>query len=264
MTRQLLMTALFATAMHGSVVAMPNDASATTVGKAKHTSPSLTLVVDNYPPYIDEQMPAQGVLTELVVAAFQSQGISTQLQFKPWQHIRQAAAAPQHASFLWFKDKDLEQNWLFSAPIVQLRQLLITTEAQSFNPERLDQLREYRLGVTQGHFYGAQFEAQKSSFRLFPVVSDYQNLQQLLQGKVDYILMDPIVTHQLLQSFSQQTVKLRFLSKPVLTAKPAYLVCSRNYLPCHGMIQQFNHGLALQQQNGLERRLFGFGVTLLP
>jgi polar amino acid transport system substrate-binding protein len=264
MTRQLLMTALFATAMHGSVVAMPNQVSVTTEGKAEHASQSLTLVVDNYPPYIDEQMPGQGVLTELVVAALQSQGISSKLQFSTWQHIRQAAAEPHYASFLWFKDKELEQDWLFSEPIVELRQVFISTAALTFEPERLDQLREYRLGLTDGHFYGAQFEAQKSTFRLSTVVSDYQNLQQLLQGQVDFILMDPIVAHQLVQSLPQQTVKLRYLSKPLLTAKPAYLVCSRNYLPCHGIIQQFNRGLALQQQNGLERRLFGFGVTLLP
>jgi polar amino acid transport system substrate-binding protein len=225
---------------------------------------SLTLVVDNYPPYIDELLPGQGLLTELVVAAFQSQGISTKLQFKPWQHIRKAATAPQHASFLWFKDKELEQDWLFSEPVVQLRQVLISQASQSLQPERLDQLRPYRLGVTQGYYYGPQFEALKPELRLTTAVSDYQTLLLLVQGTVDFILMDPIVAHQLSQSFTQQTLNLRLLSKPVLTAKPAYLVCSRNYLPCHGIIQQFNRGLALQQQNGLQRRLFGVGVTLFP
>ena len=228
------------------------------------TGNSLTLVVDNYPPYIDEQSPAQGLLTELVVAAFQSQGITTKLVFKPWQHIRQAASAPQHASFLWFKEKELEQDWLFSEPVVHLRQVLISLTSQTAVPERLDQLADYRLGVTQGYFYGARFEAAKAEFRLTTAVSDYQTLQLLATGKVEFILMDPIVAHQLSQSLPQQTVKLRVLSKPLLTAKPAYLVCSRNYLPCHGIIQQFNRGLALQQQNGLQRRLFGVGVTSLP
>lgn len=228
------------------------------------TGRSLTLVVDNYPPYIDELLPGQGLLTELVVAAFQSQGISTRLEFKPWQQIRQAAAVPHHASFLWFKDKELEQDWLFSAPVVQLRQTLIGLASQTAVPERLDQLADYQLGVTEGYFYGAGFDAAKAKFRLTMTKSDYQTLQLLVAGKVDFILMDPIVAHQLSQSLPQPAVKLTVLSKPLLTAKPAYLVCSRNYLPCHGIIQQFNRGLALQQQNGLQRRLFGVGVTLLP
>ncbi len=251
----LVLTALF-TALSSGAFAQTEKPAA--VGN------SLTLVVDNYPPYIDEQLPGQGLLTELVVAAFQSQGIATSLQFKPWQHIRKAATAPQHASFLWFKEQELEQDWLFSEPVVQLRQMLMSRASQTLLPERLDQLREFRLGVTQGYYYGSQFEALKPELRLTTAVSDYQNLMLLVQGKVDFILIDPIVAHQLSQSFPQQTVKLRLLSKPLLTAKPAYLVCSRNYLPCHGIIQQFNRGLALQQQNGLQRRLFGVGVTSLP
>lgn len=245
------------------LTALSLTAIAETEGPAAEGN-SLTLVVDNYPPYIDEQLPGQGLLTELVVAAFQSQGITTRLQFKPWQHIRKAATAPQHASFLWFKEQELEQDWLFSDPVVQLRQVLISQASQALQPERLDQLRPYRIGVTQGYYYGPQFEALKPEFRLTTAVSDYQSLLLLVQGHVDFILMDPIVAHQLSQSFPQQTVKLRVLSKPVLTAKPAYLVCSRNYLPCHGIIQQFNRGLALQQKNGQQRRLLGVGVTSLP
>ena len=129
MIKNQLLTVLFTLMLSGAVLATPApteqpaaDKSAQSESdniKSETPTKSLTLVVDNYPPYIDEQMSGQGVLTQLVVAAFQSQGIATQLQFKPWHHIQQAAAVPHHASFLWFKDKDLEQDWLFSAPIVQ-------------------------------------------------------------------------------------------------------------------------------------------------
>lgn len=221
---------------------------------------ALTLVVDNYPPYIDELAPEQGVLSQLVKQAFNSASIMTTLSFQPWPKVPVVAAQPNHASFLWFKTPELEQDWLYSEPIVELRQMLITTSEFKTELKRFDQFRPYRLGVTKGYFYGPEFAAQRNDFRLTEAVSDYASLQNLLAGRVDFVLMDPIVAQLMWQQLPVKTVKLTFLSKPLLTAQPAYLVCSRNFLPCHAVIQSFNQALRQLQQTGADLQIFGFGV----
>lgn len=248
---------LFCCGLTQAEVALKPLAASTSSAPA---APTLTLVVDNYPPYIDELTESQGVLSELVSRAFTNAGLQTQLSFLPWPRVPEAAAQANHASFLWFKTPELEQNWLFSEPIVELRQVLITTTKFQANLSRLDEFRAYRLGVTKGYFYGAEFTAQRRDFRLTEAVSDYASLQNLLAGRVDVVLMDPIVAKQMWQQLPDQTVKLRYLSKPLLTAQPAYLVCSRNFLPCHAVIQSFNQALLQLQQSGVEQQILGFGV----
>lgn len=224
----------------------------------------LTIVVDNFPPYLNQHNPEQGVLSQLAQAAFSSQGITTELQFKPWNAIPELVKNADHVGLMWFKTADLERDWLFSEPVMHLRQMAIITTALTDRPTRLDQLQQLRVGVTQGHVYGARFSQLKTSLALTEALSDYLTLKNLLMGKVDVVLMDPIVAHQLLQKMPASQHALVYLPDLILTDQPTYLVCSRNYLPCHQTIQQFNLGLALQQSNGLERRLFGFGVTSLP
>lgn len=221
----------------------------------------LTLVVDNYPPYIDELAQPQGVLTQLVQQSFQSSGVATELQFLPWQKVPEAAEKANSASFLWFKTTKLEQDWLFSDALIDIKQQVIGRIEQNFQPKRWDELRPYRLGVTANYFYGAEFDRIKSELRLEVAVSDYASLQNLLSGKVDYVLMDPVVAYLLLQQMPGSTAKVRYLSKPALTAQRAYLVCSRNYLPCVDIIRRFNLGLAKQRKAGLDQKLFGVGVA---
>jgi len=224
------------------------------------TASVLTLVVDNYPPYIDELALDQGVLSQLVKQAFATVSVATTLSFQPWPKVPVVAAQANHASFLWFKTPELEQDWLFSEPIVELRQMLVTTSEFKTELNRFDQLRPYRLGVTKGYFYGPGFAAERHDFRLTEAVSDYASLQNLLAGRVDVILMDPIVAQLMWQQLPAKTIKLRFLPKPLLTAQPAYLVCSRNFLPCFAVIQSFNQALLQLQQTGADLQIFGFGV----
>ena len=227
---------------------------------SEKTTSVLTLVVDNYPPYIDELSPEQGVLSQLVKQAFATAGVATTLSFQPWPKVPVVAAQSGYASFLWFKTPELEQDWLFSEPIVELRQMLITTTDFKAELKRFDEFRPYRLGVTKGYFYGPEFAAVRADFRLTEAVSDYASLQNLLAGRVDFVLMDPIVAQLMWQQLPVKAAKLRFLAKPLLTAQPAYLVCSRNFLPCHAVIQSFNQALLQLQQTGADLQIFGFGV----
>jgi len=222
---------------------------------------ALTLVVDNYPPYIDELAPGQGVLTQLVQQAFSSANIPVIMSFQPWPKVPRVAAQANHASFLWFKTPELEQDWLFSEPIVELRQLLVTTKTTDIALKRFDQLRPFRIGVTKGYFYGPEFAAQRQDFRITEAVSDFASLQNLLAGRVDFALMDPIVAQLMWRQLPVKSPKLHFLAKPLLTAQPAYLVCSRNFLPCHEVIQRFNQALLHLQQTGTDLQIFGFGVN---
>ncbi len=251
------------TQAQGSIAPSVITAAATQVTAAATPSvaaPTLTLVVDNYPPYIDELADNQGLLSELVRQVFTTAGIATELSFLPWPRVPEAAAQANRASFLWFKTAELEQNWLFSEPIVELRQVLISTSAMKAELSRFDEFRAYRLGVTKGYFYGASFAAQRQDFRLTEAVSDYASLQNLLAGRVDFVVMDPIIARLMWQQLPGKTAPLRYLQKPLVTAQPAYLVCSRNFLPCHAVIQSFNQALLQLQQSGTDLQILGFGV----
>jgi len=201
------------------------------------------LVADIIPPYQNDQLEQQGVLSMLVLEALTQQHVPADVTLESWPTVHQHAAEPHHASFFWFRTPELEQNWFFSEPLFQLTTYLVVRSGQEPPIQRLDELRSHRIAVTEWSSYGDKFDRLKPELKLRLQVSDYQSLQALLRGDVDIALMDPVVAYKLLSQLDDSSrQKLRLQRLAGLTARDVYLVCSRNYLPCYELVQKFNKG----------------------
>jgi polar amino acid transport system substrate-binding protein len=216
------------------------------------------LVADIIPPYQNDLAADQGVLSQLVLAALTQQQIQAEVVLESWPNVKKHAAEPHHASFFWLRDLELEKNWLFSEPLFTLTTYLVTRQDITQQFSRLDELRPYRLAVTEWASYGDKFDRLKPELKLRLQVSDHQSMQALLKGEVDIALMDPVIAHLLLTQLddrSRQKVRLQPLSG--LTAQDVYLVCSRNYLPCFEFMQKFNKGWQHLRDTGVLEQSLG-------
>lgn len=223
--------------------------------------PTWRLVVDNYPPYVDELAQDRGVLSHVVTSVLNEQRIAAQIEIVPWQHIATEAAKPNSASFLWFESADLKQQWYFSEAITALQQVFVVRKTSSLHIRRLDELRGLRIGVTENYFYGERFAKVASQLTLMPASSDFANLQRLLAGQLDTAIMDPVMAFVMMQQLPKaQQGEFKFLSAPVLTNRPVYLVCSRNFMPCADFVQAFNRGLAEFKAQQKHLTILGPGV----
>ncbi len=223
--------------------------------------PTWRLVVENYPPYIDEMAEDKGVLSQVVLQVLAEQNISAQIDIVPWQQTAIEAAKPNSASFMWFANPDLQQQWYYSDAVTNIAQVMVVHKDFSKQINRLDQLRGLKIGLVADNYYGDGFESLRGQFNITTAVSDYHNLQALLTKQIDLAIMDPVIAHVMMQQLSAaERGTLRFLPAEPLTSRSVYLVCSRNFIPCLDFVQQFNLGLAAYKAQQRQLKLLGPGV----
>jgi len=204
----------------------------------------IILSVDNYPPYIDARKNNKGKLAKVVTDIFKMQGYDVKYQFMSWPETEMAITEGSSFSFMWYKTEQRTENWIFSEPITSLNTSFLYHKDSKLKFERLDQLRRYKVGITEGYSYGKYFDDYKSQLNLIKSISDYEGIKKLLASETDLLLIEPLVAKSLLADwFSDEVnnVKLNYIN--YLSNQPIYLVCSQQYVSCGYLMQKFNYAL---------------------
>lgn len=201
------------------------------------------LVVDDYPPYINQANNA-GVVTQIVTAAFAEEGIDVALEFQPWSKVEKLVDTSNKLSFMWSKTAQRKQKWSYSEPVYINKQVLVIKKGSGVYWRRLDELRRYKLGVTSHHNYGERFENYRQYLDLTDSVSDYLSIKKLVRNKVDAVVVEELAGQQLIAYFPEKTkAQLEVLAHQALDTSNSYLVCSKNYAKCANYVRTFNRGL---------------------
>ncbi len=165
---------------------------------------TVNIVVDDFPPYVNQQQPP-GVITKLVKKAFAEQGIETNIEYKPWSEVETMIDNDKKLSFMWSRTVQRTQKWIYSDPVYANRQILVVKKHSGVFWRRLDQLRQYNLGVTAHHNYGDNFEQYRQYLNLTDSASDFLSLKKLVRGKVDAVIVEELEGRHLILVFSRKS-----------------------------------------------------------
>lgn len=221
---------------------------------------SVSIVVDDYPPYIDKAN-TDGAVTRLVSAAFAAEGIDVELEFAPWSKVEESVHYNNKLSFMWSKTAQRQQNWSFSDPLYVNRQVLVIKKGSRVFWRRLDELRRYKLGVTSHHNYGERFENYRQYLNLTDSVSDYLSIKKLIRDKVDAVVVEELVGRSLISYFPEKiSAQLEVLGHEAIDSSNSYLVCSKNYAKCANYIGKFNRGLTKLKTSGRYQEILTKGL----
>ncbi len=222
-------------------------------------SASVNIVVDDFPPYIN-QASSQGVVTNIVKEAFALQQLEVSVEFKPWAEVEEAVDYDKKLSFMWSKTAERKQKWSYSEPVYVNKQVLVAKKQSNVFWRRLDELRRYNIGVTSHYNYGVQFENYRRYLNLTDSVSDYLSLKKLVKGKVDTVLIEQLKAQYLISFFPESTrQQLEILTHASVDTSNSYLICSKHYAKCSQLIQTFNKGLAQLKQTSRYNELINKG-----
>lgn len=220
------------------------------------------LVADNFPPYIDQNTNNKGIITEVVRTAFLKQNIETHLEILSWSDSENQVAKNNKFSFMWTKNVERMQHWIFSDPIYYAKQIIIAKRTSDFYWKRLDELRNYKLGVTKGHNYGERFNDYKNHLTLIESVSDFISIKRLSENQFDGAVIEKLMGHFLLSYYNDNIQsKIEFINTPVLDTEPSYLVCSKFNAKCFSYIEIFNKGLKLLKSSGDYDRIINASIS---
>ncbi|MBE9608587.1 substrate-binding periplasmic protein [Chitinilyticum piscinae] len=215
---------------------------------------SITLTLQEYPPFMGKDLPYQGLLTRVVVAAFAQQHIAVKLESVP---NNRAIEAPRRGlydgSFGWARSPEREKDLFYTESVMALRMVFCQRKGESYPWQTLEELAPYRIGATSGNYYSDDFtNLQKSGVLQVDFAgSDVANLRKLLGKRIDLFPIDAEVGPYLMATnlAPEETTQLSCQDKAYWTA-PLHVVISRQRQDGGQLVQQFNTGLAKLKQSG--------------
>jgi len=235
--RSLLLGLLLNLLCHGLAVAEP-----------------VRLTNGEWPPYLGEHLPHNGVASRIVAEAFALQGIEVRWEFHPWaRSLQLAERGKRDGSAVWLRNNERDAKFFISDPVVESGYYLFHRKGFSFDWAQVADLHGRRIVGTRGYDYGEAFQQAESSgqLRVNRVTSDETAFRQLLAGRVDLFPMDKVVGFDMLhQHFTAaERAQLSFHPKP-LRSDSLHLLLSREVPGNAELLERFNQGLAQLRDSG--------------
>ena len=139
---------------------------------------------------------------------------------------------------LW-KDAERERALIYSQPYLENRLILVGRQGSDVSATSLADLTGKRIALVTGYAYGEAVETTDGPI-FVGSNSEEDSVERLLNGEVDYTLMDDIVIQYILNNHEEEArTRLAFGSTPLLT-RSLHLAIRRSLPGAESIISQFN------------------------
>jgi polar amino acid transport system substrate-binding protein len=139
-----------------------------------------------------------------------------------------------------WKDAERERLLLFSQPYLENRLVLVARRGGDVSAATLGDafLKGKRIAIVEGYSYGDAIEKAGPTFVRARTEED--SVKQLLDGGVDYTLMDELVVQYIVSTYPEQArTRLQLGSTPLLT-RQLYLAVRRTLPDAESIVSRFN------------------------
>ncbi|WP_281557178.1 transporter substrate-binding domain-containing protein [Thalassomonas sp. RHCl1] len=218
------------------------------------------IVVEHWPPWeiardTKKEHVTEGLAVELVRILADRLDIKIALKNAPWgraQHMIKTGQADVIPMII--KNSEREADMLFTVPVYKDRLLFTysTDKFATFEWQRWEDLRPYKIGITRGYNYVSEIIKEKVSFE--QVTTDKMNILKLLHGRVDII---PLYYVSAIAIFKEVPghEKLRFAEKPLATKVFRLGISKKSFLAEE--IGEINKTLQEMQNDGTFKKILG-------
>ncbi len=220
----------------------PVSATASRMARGDHpalTSRQLRLVSTTWPPFIDAPGKPRFAL-ELVDAALERMGIGAQAIVLDEGELSSALlnGAFDGSAAVW-KDEAREGSMLYSKPYLENRLILVGRGGSDVSATSLSGLAGIRIALADGHAY-AEMAEQTDGPVFIRSDSDEDSVAKLLDGEVDYALMDDLVVQYLISKHGEEArSRLVFGTAPLLN-RSLHLAVRRSLPDADSIISRFD------------------------
>ena len=219
----------------------------------------LKVDVGIWPPYILNPREAEGPLQFIVNKAFGVINLKIITRIKPWVRVEYELDQGHSISYGWIKNEKREKKWLFSAPISTGESGFFYRKSSFFSWKNYKDLKGLTIATARGYSYGNTFDNAKPSLSIFENAQEINSLKMLIKGRVDLVVIDPLVAAQLLQNHftleEQKSIAYDF-DHPVKEYQ-LHLVCAKTWNECPTIIDMFNKGLKTLGRDYIDNYLKG-------
>lgn len=214
----------------------------------------ITLSNQEYPPYMSETIPWYGLLSRVVVEAFQRENVKVHYVFYPNNRTLESARnGTVDGSPGWAITPERSKDLVFTDPVMNLRMVFFQRAGAEISWQTLGDLAPYRIGVTSGNTYSTEFSQLQAAGKLHvePSPDDVANFRKLLAKRIDLFPIDSEVGNMLLiQHFHpEQRSQIYGQSRAYWIAEMRVAIW-RKHPQAAELVRRFNLGLKLLHSSG--------------
>jgi len=230
-------------------------------GLADETAPradTVDITTGHYPPWTDSKQPGDGVINQLVTAAFATQGLAVNYVHLPWKRALVETRRGKHpASSFWLPGATDDKALLTSEPLLNTRTVFFQrAQDPPISWERLEDLKDYRIGATMGFTYTPAFydAVDEGLIQVLFVPDESQNFKLLLAGRIDLFAASEFAGLAMARELGIETDRLRIVQPPLLES-PVHILFSSDHPRGRQLLESFNRGFRMIRDSGEYQRI---------
>jgi len=220
----------------------------------------LTITVGEWPPFITESHNNNGFIADLIQDIFKEAGYMVTFNFVPWSRsYKTAAAGRSDATALWLHNTKRENDFYYSAPVLQEEFFFFYLSKNKFDWNSLDDLKQFKISTLLGTSYGEEFDAAAKEMRLH--IEEVPTLEQsILSLLASRVAITPLEKHVAFASI-KKLIKPDEINKITYHPKPlfrnySYILFPKALPESQKHISAFNKKLTEYRQDGRYQSYF--------
>ncbi len=216
----------------------------------------VVFLIGEWSPFCSEDMESNGMLCEIVTAAYSEVGIETEFLWMTWiGAIENSKFSSKYAgSFGWYKEPYKQEYFFYSDQgLYKNMHAFFHRKDFDFKWNDVNDLKGLTIGHTRGYSYlKVMREALKNEGISIEIAEDDStNLKKLYGKRIDLFDCDVLVADKLLGScFSKDDRKKIVYNPKLITNEYVYLLISKKFPDAEYLIAKFNEGYRKIIENG--------------
>ncbi|WP_036178777.1 transporter substrate-binding domain-containing protein [Marinomonas sp. MED121] len=218
-------------------------------------SQTLKVATGEYSPTIGSNLKHGGYATHMMTLAFESQGISLDVDYMPWKRALVSTQKGDYdLSFYWFFSEERQKSFYYGDALIQSNIHFFHLETLNFDWQDYDDLEPYFVGLTAGYHYSPELDVLVNAGELNSHVTtrDIDNVNMLLASRIDIFPMTLLEGLYLInnrfppESAQKITYHSRALSTP--TGHPLFPKVNEQ---SHELLKIYNKGIKEIKAQGI-------------
>jgi len=204
-----------------------------------YSQTELKLASDVWPPFTDVES-EKSIAIDLVKEALARNNIKTIVTIQDFTDVitNIDAGVFDGSAALWASE-EREKKYVFSESYLQNQLILVGKKGSDVSATSFDDFESAKIGVVESYSYGATVNSDK--VMLVAGVNDQKNLERLLSGEIDYMLVDALLIQYLLKyQVNDVTEHLEIGSTPIIV-KSLHFAIRKDVADAEEIITDFNH-----------------------
>jgi polar amino acid transport system substrate-binding protein len=198
----------------------------------------LTLVSTAWPPFTNAAGQPRFAL-DLVEAALGRFGVTARTTIVTADEFTPALLSGRFdgSGAVW-KDPERERVLIFSQPYLENRLVLVGRHGADVSAKTLGDLKGKRVAIVEGYSYGESIDSAGPAF--VRSKSEEDSLSQLLNGDVDYTLVDELVVHYVVRNYPKESAARLQIGSTPLVRRELFFAVSKARADAESIVARFN------------------------